>query len=291
MLTAADLFCRCIEGTSATSAGTNVRNDEGAPRLGGGFGWVGGGIRLVLFFGLLSLVCLSVVLGEAFATGVRGCAFGWVARFRARVVDAAGDAPAWAGSAAPAEFPPGFGHRSGHVAPVLGPGLPLRVGGAVQEFVPRVTTTGVCQAEDPTSPCGAATSPKGGMHSICVSLYGASTRVGARSLSLTPARVVAACWGDRGNRTGRGRSRPYATAQPRLPPGVSGFPVANALPCRGRPPFCVPGDGIWRHGRRRTELPGVCRCGDCRICVLYGSTGCVTFWGSGAASLWRVWRT
>ena len=41
----------------------------------------GGGVRLVLFSGLLSLVCLSVVLGEAFATGVRGCAFGWVARF------------------------------------------------------------------------------------------------------------------------------------------------------------------------------------------------------------------
>ena len=207
---------------------------------------------------------------------------GWVARFRARVVDAAGDAPAWAGSAAPAEFPPGFGHRSGQVAPVLGPGLLLRVGGAVQEFVPRVTTTGVCQAEDPTSPYGAATSPKGGMHSICVSLYGASTRVGARSLSLTPARVVAACWGDRGNRTGRCRSRPYATAQPRFPPGVSGFPVANALPCRGRPPFCVPGDGMWRHGRRRTELPGVCRCGGCRICVLLPSNCCVMPLAGGA---------
>ena len=128
MLSAADVFCSCIGGTSATSAGTNVRNDEGWPSLGGGFEQVGGGVRLVLFFGLLSLVCLSVVLGEAFATGVRGCAFGWVARFRARVVDAAGDAPAWAGSAAPAEFPPGFGHRSGQVAPVLGPGLPFRVG-------------------------------------------------------------------------------------------------------------------------------------------------------------------
>ena len=120
----------------------------------------------------------------------------------------------------------------------LGPGSPIpRWVYAAREFVPRVTTTGVCQAEDPTSPCGAATSPKGGMPSICVSLYGASTRVGARCLSLTPTRVVAACWGDRGNRTGRCRSRPYATAQPRFPPGVSGFPVANALPCRGRPPF------------------------------------------------------
>ena len=139
---------------------------------------------MVLFFGLLSLVCLSVVLGEAFATGVRGCAFGWVARFRARVVEAAGDAPAWAGSAAPAEFPPGFGHKSDQVAPVLGPGLPLRVGGAVQEFVPRVTTTGVCQAEDPTSLCGAATSPKGGMRSICVSLYwGFDSRWSTKSLS------------------------------------------------------------------------------------------------------------
>ena len=79
MLSAADVFCRCIGGTSATSAGTNVRNDEGWPSLGGGFGRVGGGVRLVLFSGLLSLVCLSVVLGEAFATGVRGCAFlvGW----------------------------------------------------------------------------------------------------------------------------------------------------------------------------------------------------------------------
>ena len=139
---------------------------------------------MVLFFGLLSLVCLSVVLGEAFATGVRGCAFGLVARFRARVVDAAGDAPAWAGSAAPAEFPPGFGHKSGQVTPVSRPGLPLRVGGTVQEFVPRVTTTGVCQAEDPTSPCGAATSPEGGMHSICVSLYwGSDSRWSTMSLS------------------------------------------------------------------------------------------------------------
>ena len=207
---------------------------------------------------------------------------GWVARFRARVVDAAGDAPAWAGSAAPAEFPPGFGHRSGQVAPVLGLGLLLRVGGAVQEFVPRVTTTGVCQAEDPTSPYGAATSPKG-QHALHLRepLWGFDSRWSTKSLS-HPRPSRCGVLGRSRQPNGSLSLTALCDRTATFPAGVSGFPVTNALPCRGRPPFCVPGDGMWRHGRRRTELPGVCRCGGCRICVLLPSNCCVMPLAGGA---------
>ena len=244
----------------------------------------GGGVRLVPFFGLLSLVCLSVVLGEAFATGVRGCAFGLVARFRARVVDAAGDAPAWAGSAAPAKARPS-GHKSGQVAPVSRPGLPLRVGGAVQEFVPRVTTTGVCQAEDPTSPCGAATSPEGGMHSICVSLYwGFDSRWSTKSLSPPPEslRRVGAIEATERVAVAHGLMRPHSRVSRR------GYKDSRyeMPPLQGTPSFfCDPGDGMWRLVCARFGPPGVCRCGDYRACVLWWSIGCVMFWGGRGGGL------
>ena len=66
----------------------------------------------------------------------------------------------------------------------LGPGSPIpRWVYAAREFVPRVTTTGVCQAEDPTSPCCAATSPKGGMHSTREPLWGFDSCWSTKSLS------------------------------------------------------------------------------------------------------------
>ena len=200
---------------------------------------------MVPFFGLLSLVRLSVVLGEAFATGVRGCAFGLVARFRARVVDAAGDAPAWAGSAAPAEFPPGFGHKSGQVAPVSRPSLPLRVGGAVQEFVPRVTHHGRVPGGRSDLALRRCHVTKG-RHALHLREPLLGLRLALEhDVSLSPPpeslRRVGAIEATERVAVAHGLMRPHSRVSRR---GYEDFPVAKCLPCRGRPLFCDPGDYV-----------------------------------------------
>ena len=64
-----------------------------------------------------------------------------------------------------------------------------------------------------------------------------------------------------------------------FPAGVSGTPGSECSPLQGTPFFASPGI-MWRLGRRLSGPPGVWRCGDCRICVPYGSTDCVMFWGA-----------
>ena len=189
-------------------------------------------------------VGLFVCLGEGIRYRFRVCSSGGLARFRARFVDASGGRPTRGRAPLRRRRLARLGTCPASVAPDSIQSLSARVGDAGREFRPSRDMPEARHAVYSVLAkrrCHVAI----GRHALHLpSLFGASTRVGARCLSHAPAQVAAACWGRLRHPNGSLSLTAFCDRTAASPAqGYIGFPVANAFPSGGRPPFAPAGMG------------------------------------------------